>query len=260
MSARNYGRPSVPSCEHRGRLSLRRVRRLDREARLLTVKNPRIQCVSTQPRLVNLDAESRRWVACLNERGVRHDQAVEKLHGTLLRVARHELGRRRGTLGMINGPEFDDLVHQAAHDALMNILAKVGDFRGESRFITWAYKFVVFEVSTKATRHAWRRQPPRADEDAWARVSDSLASQPSARAEQQELLAVLIDAVARELTSRQREVFVAVALNDVPIDVLAVQLGSNRNAIYKNLFDARRRLRSSLEAAGHRLPSPEAAL
>ncbi len=215
--------------------------------------------MSVQPRLVTLDAESRRWVECLSERGVRHDQAVEKLHGTLLRVARHEFGRRRGALGMANGPEFDDLAHQAAHDALLSILARVGEFRGESRFVTWAYKFVVFEVSTKASRHAWRRQPPRADEEAWARLSDSLASQPAARAEQQELLAVLADAVASDLTSRQRKVFVAVALNDVPIDVLAVQLGSNRNAIYKNLFDARRKLRSSLEAAGHPLPSPEAA-
>jgi RNA polymerase sigma-70 factor (ECF subfamily) len=186
---------------------------------------------------------------------VRHDQAVAKLHDTLLRVARHELGRRRGTLGMISGPEFDDLVHQAAHDALMNILAKVDEFRGESRFITWAYRFVVFEVSAKASRHAWQRQPPRADEAAWAQLADSLSSQPAERAEQQELLSALIEAVTGDLTPRQREVFVAVALNEIPIDVLAVQLESNRNAIYKNLFDARRRLRASLAAAGHALPA-----
>ena len=211
--------------------------------------------MSAQPQLTVQDAESHHWVTCLRGGGARHDQAVEKLHGTLLRVARHELGRRRGTLGMINGPEFDDLVHQAAHDAMMNILGKVGEFRGESRFITWAYKFVVFEVSAKASRHAWQRQPPRADDDAWARLSDSLSSQPPAQAEQRELLRVLADAVASDLTPRQHEVFVSVALNDVPIDVLAVQLRSNRNAIYKTLFDARRKLRASLEAAGHTLPS-----
>jgi RNA polymerase sigma-70 factor (ECF subfamily) len=140
----------------------------------------------------------------------------------------------------------------------MNILAKVGEFRGESRFTTWAYRFVVFEISSKASRHAWQRQPPIAD-DAWARLADSLSSGPAARAEQQEQLTVLVDAVANDLTPRQREVFVAVALNDVPIDVLAIKLASNRNAIYKNLFDARRRLRASLEAAGHALPAPEAA-
>jgi RNA polymerase sigma-70 factor (ECF subfamily) len=158
---------------------------------------------------------------------------------------------------MVNGPEFDDLVHQAAHDALMNILAKVGEFRGESRFLTWAYRFVVFEVSAKASRHAWQRQPPRADDEAWHRLSQSLSSRPAARAEQQEQLAALVDAVASDLTPRQREVFVAVALNDVPIDALAIKLSSNRNAIYKNLFDARRKLRASLAAAGHPLPSPE---
>ena len=82
------------------------------------------------------------------------------LHGVLLRVAFYELSRRRGRLGSIRGPEFDDLAQQAANDALMNILARVDEFRGLSRFTTWAYKFVVFEVSAKVARHAWRRQPP----------------------------------------------------------------------------------------------------
>jgi RNA polymerase sigma-70 factor (ECF subfamily) len=52
-------------------------------------------------------------------------------------------------------------------------------------------------------------------------------------------------------------VFVAIALNEVPIDVLALQLDSNRNAIYKNLFDARLRLRQRLAAAGHPLGDEE---
>jgi RNA polymerase sigma-70 factor (ECF subfamily) len=225
----------------------------------VTVKELNIDGVYAEPRLVTLDTESRRWIEHLSERGARHDRAVDKLHGTLVRVARHELGRRRGMLGMIDGPEFDDLAHQVASDALLNILAKVEEFRGESRFITWAYKFVVFEVSAKAGRHAWRRQPPGADEAVWARLSDSFESGPQARAEQHEQLALLVDAVASDLTARQREVFVAVALNDVPIDVLAIELESNRNAIYKNLFDARRKLRSRLAAAGHALPSPEVA-
>jgi hypothetical protein len=85
---------------------------------------------------------------------------VAKLHDVLLRVAFHELSRRRGQLRSITGPEFDDLAHQAADDALMNILAKLEEFRGLSRFTTWAYKFVMFEVSGKVARHAWRRQPP----------------------------------------------------------------------------------------------------
>jgi RNA polymerase sigma-70 factor (ECF subfamily) len=180
----------------------------------------------------------------------RHEEAVAKLRELLVRVAAHELARRRAQLGSINGPELDDLAHQAADDAVLAILRRLDDFRGLSRFTTWAYKFAVFEVSAKVARHAWRRQPPSSEELTFERVPDTLGARPGDRLEQREQLAALTDAI-QNLTGRQREVFVAVALNDVPIDVVALRLGSNRNAVYKNLFDARRRLRGSLAAAGH---------
>jgi RNA polymerase sigma-70 factor (ECF subfamily) len=84
-----------------------------------------------------------------------------------------------------------------------------------------------------------------------------MTPRPSELAERHEQLAVLGTAIEKELTPRQREVFVAMALNDVPIDVLALELESNRNAIYKNLFDARRKLRECLAAAGHALTTEE---
>lgn len=153
-------------------------------------------------------------------------------------------------LGSISGPEFDDLAQQAADDALVSILRKLDEFRGESRFTTWTYKFVIFEVSGKVARHAWRSHPPSRDVLTWERLPDSLASGPGDRLERREQLSALSAAIG-ELSDRQREVFVAVALNDVPIDVLALELGSNRNALYKNLFDARRNLRARLAEAGH---------
>jgi RNA polymerase sigma-70 factor, ECF subfamily len=170
----------------------------------------------------------------------------------LLRVARYELGRRRHALGSIGGPELDDLAQQSASDAMMSILSKLDEFRGASRFTTWAYKFVIFDVSAKVARHAWRRRRPE-DELAWEEVPDAFAAQPAQSVERREQLSVLGQAITGELTDRQREVFVAVALNDVSIDVLAVKLETNRNALYKNLFDARRRLRACLAAAGHPL-------
>jgi hypothetical protein len=88
-------------------------------------------------------------------------------------------------------------------------------------------------------------------------LPDSLASQPDEQAARREQLTVLREAMEADLTARQREVFVAIALNEVPIDVLALQLGSNRNAIYKNLFDARRKLRASLAPGGHPLTGHE---
>jgi RNA polymerase sigma-70 factor (ECF subfamily) len=114
------------------------------------------------------------------------------------------------------------------------------------------------EVSSKLARHAWQRHPPGRDDLELARLPDRLAPRPNEQAERREQLVALRKAIEQDLTPRQREVFVAIALNDVSIDVLALQLGSNRNAIYKNLFDARRRLRASLDAAGHPVTQQEA--
>jgi RNA polymerase sigma-70 factor (ECF subfamily) len=168
----------------------------------------------------------------------------------LRRVALFELSRRRHQLRSVTGPEFEDLAQQAADDALVNVLARLDDFRGLSRFTTWAYTFVMFEVSAKVARHAWRRQPPDVEGIAWDQLPDTVALRPDERLEQRAQLDALWRAIG-ELTDRQREVFVTVALNDVPIDVVALKLGTNRNAVYKNLFDARRRLRATMAAAGH---------
>jgi RNA polymerase sigma-70 factor (ECF subfamily) len=205
-----------------------------------------------------LDRESKRWIDQLRAGHPRHDRALAELHDLLLRVAFHELSRRRRQLGSITGPEFEDLAQQAANDAVISVLAKLEEFRGLSRFTTWAYKFAIFAVSATVARHAWRRQPPSRRELAFEQLPDSLAARPGDRLERREQLGVLSAAIG-ELTDRQREVFVAVALNDVPIDVLAVALGTNRNAIYKNLFDARRSLRARMAAAGHPVLERDAA-
>jgi RNA polymerase sigma-70 factor (ECF subfamily) len=223
----------------------------------LVARRSRVLPARDYDAFVSVDIASRRWVEQLHPDHPRHEQAVARLHDLLQRAALHELHRRRGSLRSLTGPEFEDVAQQCADDATVNILARIGDFRGLSRFTTWAYKFAIFEVSAKLARHAWRHHPPSAEELAWEQVPDTLAPKPGEQAERREQLAALTKAIADELTPRQREVFVAIALNDVPIDVLALQLDSNRNAIYKNLFDARRKLRASLAEAGHPLSDQE---
>ena len=204
--------------------------------------------VGMAPTLV--DPDSRQWVERLRAGHPRYEPTVARLHEVLQRVATHELSRRRRQLRSISGPEFDDLAQQAADDALVNVLERLDEFRGLSRFTTWAYKFAVFEVSAKASRHAWLRQPPDVEEIVWDQLPDPMASRPEDRVERRAQLDALSHAIS-ELTAHQREVFVAVALNDVPIDVVALRLGSNRNAVYKNLFDARHRLQATMAAAGY---------
>jgi len=204
------------------------------------------------------DSASRRWVDELHPDHPRYEQAVAKLHGVLRRAALHELHRRHAQLPELAGQEFDDVAHQCADDALVNVLAKIDDFKGLSRFTTWAYKFAIFEVSSTLGRHAWQRHPPSREDLELSELPDSLAPRPSEQAERREQLDVLRKAIEDDLTPRQQQVFIAIALNDMPIDVLALKLDSNRNAIYKNLFDARRKLRDSLAAAGYPLTDDEA--
>ena len=197
-----------------------------------------------------LDAESAGWLRALAEAGPRREAALARLHEMLVRSARGEAARRGPRL-RIAGPELDDLAYQAAADALVAITGKIGQFRGESRFTTWACKFVIFEVSAKIGRHFWRHPAVRLDAEDWSRLPGRFGADPAHQAEWGDLFAALRRAVDSELTPRQREVFVAIVLNDVPLDTLVTHLGSSRNAIYQVMFEARRKLRGALAADGY---------
>lgn len=196
------------------------------------------------------DPESEAWVRSLGTSGAEREDAVRQLHELLVRAARAEARRRADHLG-ITGPEVVDLAIQAASDALVTIVAKLDQFRGESRFSTWAYKFAIFEVSTKFRRHFWTTPTTPMGPEEWERLPDRFGIEPDNIAERRELIDAMHVAVTSALTARQREIFVAIVLRGVPLDVLVEQLGSNRNAIYKTLFDARRKLRAALAANGH---------
>jgi RNA polymerase sigma-70 factor (ECF subfamily) len=188
------------------------------------------------------------WVARLSRPGTERDAAVAELHGLLLRAARFEIRRRQAAFPRLSGADLDDLAIQSADDALMSILRRLGDFRGDSRFTTWACKFAIVEAGVKVRRYGWRdREIPLAPAF-WPVLADD-APGPHQHAEARDLLQALHEEIER-LTSRQRQVFVAVALNDVPIDVLAERLDTTRGALYKALHDARRNLKAALAARG----------
>jgi RNA polymerase sigma-70 factor (ECF subfamily) len=110
---------------------------------------------------------------------------------------------------------------------------------------------VILEVSTKIGRHFWREFGVPFDEQNWDRLPDRFGLNPVHEAEGRELAAAVRIAVEDELSDRQRRVFVALVLNGVPLDALVIELGTNRNAVYKMMFDARRKLRAALVAKGY---------
>lgn len=192
------------------------------------------------------DRGSQAWIADLSATGPAHDAAVERLHGLLLRAARFEVGRRARALPHVRGGDLDDIAAQAANDALVAVLAKLDRFRGQSRFSTWAYKFALLEAAVKVRRLAWQGREIPFEPEQWPQFADS-GSSPHAQTERGELLGQIARAIDEDLTPHQREVLVALALNEVPIDVLAERLGTTRGALYKTLHDARRKLRRALD-------------
>ena len=204
----------------------------------------------------SLDLESRAWLDALGGDGAGRDEAIARLHALLLRAARFEVARRRPALPFLRGNELDDIALEAADDALVSVLARLEDFRGLSRFTTWAYKFALLEAAVKLRRRSWQGREIPLEPESWSLLADR-GSSPEDEAEQRELLRAVQQAVAVVLTPHQRRVIVAVAVNGVPIDVLAERLGSTRGALYKTLHDARRKLRAHLAAEGLALESRE---
>jgi RNA polymerase sigma-70 factor (ECF subfamily) len=201
------------------------------------------------PASSSLDAESREWLRGLRSEGATRQEAIARLHALLLRGARFEVARRRPTLPHLRGDELEDIATEAADDALMSVLRRLDDFRGSSRFTTWAYKFALLEAAVKLRKRSWQGREVPLEPEGWGLFS-SAGLEPDAEAEQSELLETVQSAIAKLLTPHQRRVLVALALNGVPIDVLAERLGTNRGALYKTLHDARRKLRKHLEERG----------
>jgi RNA polymerase sigma-70 factor, ECF subfamily len=195
-------------------------------------------------------SDSQAWLKTLRSSGPRRVEAVEALHALLLRAARFEVSRRTASLSFVRGEERDDIAMQAANDALAAVLAKLDEFRGASRFTTWAYKFALLEAGVRMRRRAWQEREVVLDSDSWTNLDQAAAPAPDTSAERSELLHAISESIGDELTAHQRQVLVALAIDGVPIDVLADRLDTNRGALYKTLHDARRRLRAALGAKG----------
>ena len=195
----------------------------------------------------DLDPQSRQWLELLRSQGRRHDLALERLHELLLRMARFTVSQRAPP--HLRGDGAEDIALQAADNALVRILACLNDYRGASRFTTWACKFALLEAAVELRRRAWQAKELPMEASGWAEIATATGT-PDEQAENAELLNALQRALNDVLTPYQRAVFVAAALNSVPIDVLAARFATTRGAVYKTLHDARRKLRAHLVANG----------
>jgi RNA polymerase sigma-70 factor, ECF subfamily len=194
------------------------------------------------------DSESGSWLVLLRSEGSRRRRAIARLHGLLLGAAGFEVARRRARTPHLGAEESGEIALQAAADALVAVLSRLDDYRGESRFTTWASKFALFEAAVAVRRRAWQERGLPGIEEVWSiGVSRPPVNEGAAA---RELLSALQEAIRRVLSDQQREVYMALALHGVPIDVLAERRGTTRGALYTSLHEARRALRTELRRQG----------
>lgn len=173
-------------------------------------------------------AEAAEWLHGLRAPGSAGEDAVERLYDVMLHAARFEAARRRASLPDLSDDEIAEIARAAAVEAAASAIARLDEFRGLSRFTTWAAKFALTEVSVRLRRRAWQgRELP---------VEAARAARPSRST-------LTLERAIEALTSRERRIVVALALDGVPIDVLAERLHTTRGAVYATLQSARRKLR-----------------
>ena len=188
------------------------------------------------------------WVEALSD-PVSED-ALTDLRNTLLRGLRASLSNRVKT-------DLDAITEDFAQEALIKILKSVDTFRGESRFTTWAQKIAIHVAFTELRRRRWKDislqdivETPEGDEYTPAILTDPSTS-PELETTQHDIMAIVAQLIETELTERQRTAMMAVLQGGMPMEEVALRLGTNRNALYKLIHDARRRLQLKLkEKAG----------
>ncbi|MDQ3302224.1 MAG: sigma-70 family RNA polymerase sigma factor [Actinomycetota bacterium] len=184
------------------------------------------------------------WLAEL--RGRERDRAIEDLRTVLVR------GLKVTFAGRVRG--LDETAEDLAQDALIRTLNNLDSFRGESRFTTWAQRIAVRVAYTELRRRRWRDvslQEVTERHEGSGREPGALTdrgSSPERETERKMMVETLQRFIAEELTDRQREAMVAVMFEGMPLEEAARRMDTNRNALYKLLHDARKKLKKRIEA------------
>ncbi len=190
--------------------------------------------------------DDQQWITDLRGTGSAQVTAMRRLHGQLLKAARFQVGRMGGITASLGRERTEEIIHGAADDATVAVLARLDSFEGRSRLSTWIYKFGIYQASTEARRAIWSDRTVELDEADVGGSGHGPEAYATAR-ETAEALKIAIDVV---LTAHQRRVVRALLVDGVPIDVYAHRTGSSRSSLYKTVHDARQRLRRELTDRG----------
>ncbi len=207
------------------------------------------------PGLETKNRSTAEWIEALTGVGEVQEAALADLRRYLLRAALFTLRRARPQAGHLGAGALGQLAEDCAQEALTAVIQRLNQFRGDSQFTTWAYTFAVNMALVTIRRERWRHVPLDGIVDGRKSLTsasgdDAGSPDPQRHALQAEAIAAIRDGIEQHLTLKQQQVVRALVFEQVPLDELARHWDSNRNALYKLLHDARRRLKAHLAARG----------
>jgi RNA polymerase sigma-70 factor (ECF subfamily) len=195
------------------------------------------------------------WLHELTASGALQESAISELRDLLLRAVLFFFSRNLGDFEKLSRAEILQLAEDCAQDALIAVLNHLSDFRGDSRFTTWAYKFAINMALMTARRE--RRKGVSVEQlfstdngASFEWTLEDIKNLPDQATVQAEIRGIIQQVIEHDLTDRQRRVLLMMVFHDIPMDEVVQQLDTNRNAIYKMLHDARRKLKQRLQAHG----------
>lgn len=191
------------------------------------------------------------WLADLGNEDIQAE-ALADLREYLLRVVFLHLDRHRDDLTHLDRRELEHLAEDCVQEALLQILDNLDTFRGESKFTTWTYRFVINVATAELRLHRWRTLSLETlvsehEVPLFTFLHDQRAPDPETAAARNQILDLLRQVIDEELTDRQRFALVNVHLRGVPVVEVARQLDSTPNNVYRLVHDARKKLKRGLE-------------
>ena len=200
---------------------------------------------------------NQKWLEDLSNGGASQDAAILELRDLLLRAALYFFNRNLSDFGGLSREEILQRAEDCAQDALVAVLDHLSDFRGDSKFTTWAYKFAINHALMAARRERWKGvsfdelvTSSESNFLEWVIQDQSDRVTPEESAVQGEVRKIIQDVIVHDLTDKQQYVLSAIVFKEVPLDEVVRHLGTSRNAVYKMLHDARRKIKSRLQAHG----------
>jgi len=192
------------------------------------------------------------WLNDLRANDAQKEAALEDLHNVLLKVLPSALSRWLPA----TSSHFDTFIEDIAQETVLRVMDKLDSFQGRSKFTTWVYRIGVNIGLGELRLKKWKEvsldaleEGKEPDEMPSARFAEK-APGPEGLLEQKNVITMVQQVMKEELTPRQHQIMMAIAVKGTPLNVVAERVGSNRNAIYKMMHDARLRLKHRLEREG----------